>query len=319
MANLCKAQESGENWTIYNGDCVDVLSAMPDNSVDFTMKSPPFKSLYTYSNSDRDMGNCRTSKEFYGGYKFVVDEMYRVTKPGRIVAFHCMDLPTSKQRDGFIGVDDFSGELIQCYKDAGFIQHTSRITIWKDPVTAMQRTKALGLLYKQIKKDSAMSRPGMPDYLIAMRKPGVNAVPIGHMPEDFPVDLWQRIASPVWVVTSDRAKTELDCDELKMDSDGFATCHPDIDQSNTLQKMREEKDERHICPLQLEVIHRANLLWSNPGDAVLSPFAGIGSEGYESILMGRKFVGVELKTAYYNQAIKNLRSADQRLKEKGLF
>ncbi len=292
---------------------------MPDNSVDYSISSPPFSSLYTYSNSEYDMGNCTNATEFFKQYEYLVDQLFRVIKPGRNVSFHCMDLPTSKQRDGFIGIDDFSGDLIRAYKKRGFIQHTPRVTIWKDPVTAMQRTKALGLLFKQIKKDSAMSRTGIPDYLITMRKPGENKEPIGHMPENFPVDLWQRIASPVWMLTSNRSILDSDCEELAQDSAEFSVCHQDIDQSDTLQRVREEKDERHICPLQLPVIHRANLLWSNPGDVILSPFAGIGSEGYESILMGRKFIGTELKTVYYEQAVKNLKQAEIKAKERALF
>ena len=265
------------------------------------------------------MGNCQTHEQFFGQFDFLIAQLARVMKPGRNVSFHCMDLPTSKQRDGFIGIYDFSGELILAFKKHGFIQHTSRVTIWKDPVTAMQRTKALGLLHKQIKKDSAMSRPGMPDYLITVRKPGINASPIVHTPENYPVDLWQRVASPVWVLSRERHPQISDCEELKKDSEAFSECRADIDQSDTLQKVREEKDERHICPLQLDVIHRASLLWSNPNDLVLSPFAGIGSEGYESLLMGRKFIGTELKTAYYNQAVKNLKTAERKAKESELF
>jgi DNA modification methylase len=193
-----------------------------------------------------------------------------------------MLLPTSKQFDGFIGISDFRGELIRAFVEAGFIHH-SEVVIWKDPVTAMQRTKALGLLHKTIRKDSSMSRQGIPDYLITMRKPGVNTEPIAHTPEEFPVSLWQNYASPVWM---------------------------DINPSDTLQyrSARENEDEKHICPLQLQVIERALRLWSNPGDTVLSPFAGIGSEGYVSVKMGRKFIGAELKASYYGQAVKNLES-----------
>jgi DNA modification methylase len=276
-------QHITDDYAIYNGDCVEVVSGIPDNSIDYSIFSPPFASLYTYSNSDRDMGNVRDHSEFYTHYMYLVREQFRTLKPGRLLSFHCMNLPTSKERDGFIGIADFRGDLIRMYQEAGFIFH-SEVVIWKDPVTAMQRTKALGLLYKQLKKDSCMSRQGIPDYLVTMRKPGVNPDPVTKDPDDFPVALWQRYASPVWI---------------------------DINPSDTLQKesAREQADERHICPLQLEVIDRGVRLWTNPGDLVLSPFAGIGSEGYVSLKLGRRFVGVELKASYYKQAVANLRNA----------
>lgn len=288
-------QADGNNWTLYNGDCVEVVRALPIDSVHYSIFSPPFASLYVYSDSPRDMGNCATHAEFYQHFTFLVAELLRVTKPGRLLSFHCMNLPTSKSRDGFIGIDDFRGDLIRMFREAGWIYH-SEVVIWKDPVTAMQRTKALGLLHKQIKKDSCMSRQGIPDYLVTMRKPGDNHEPVAHADEDFPVKLWQRYASPVWM---------------------------DIHPSDTLQKesAREEKDERHICPLQLEVIRRGLKLWTNPGDVVLSPFAGIGSEGYvacggatrEGFTVDggpRRFVGVELKASYYEQAVANLRAVE---------
>jgi hypothetical protein len=245
--------------------------------------SPPFASLYTYSNSERDLGNVRTHSEFFAHFRFLVGDLLRVTMPGRLLSFHCMDLPTSKSRDGFIGLTDFRGELIREFVAAGWILH-SQVCIWKDPVTAMQRTKALGLLHKQIKKDSAMSRQGIPDYLVTVRKPGENPERVSHTDETFPVSLWQRYASPVWM---------------------------DIDPYDTLQyrSAREHDDERHICPLQLEVIRRAMRLWTNPGDRVLSPFAGIGSEGFVALEEGRRFVGVELKKSYYDQACRNLAGA----------
>lgn len=273
----------GEGWIAHLGDCVDVVSSMPDESIHFTVYSPPFASLYTYSNSDRDMGNCKDTDEFMAHYAFLVKELYRVTKPGRLVSFHCMNLPTSKVRDGVIGIRDFRGELIRLHETEGWVYH-SEVCIWKDPVTAMQRTKALGLLHKQIKKDSCMSRQGIPDYLVTMRKPGENPEPVAHTNETFPVELWQRYASPVWM---------------------------DINPSDTIQfrSAREHNDERHIAPLQLQVIERALDLWSNPGDLVLSPFMGIGSEGYQALKMGRRFVGVELKGSYFEQACKNLTQA----------
>ena len=278
------ATVSGSNWTMRLGDCVELVKEMPDSTLHYSIYSPPFASLYTYSSSDRDMGNCNDTKTFLEHYRFLVEEIYRSTMPGRLTSFHCMDLPTSKVRDGVIGLRDFRGELIRIHQEAGFIYH-SGVTIWKDPVTAMQRTKALGLLHKTIRRDSSMARQGIPDYLVTMRKPGVNQEPITHTPEDFPVDLWQKYASPVWM---------------------------DIIPNETLQyrSARENNDERHICPLQLEVIRRGIKLWSNPGDLVLSPFAGIGSEGHESIKAGRRFIGFELKESYFKCAVNNLKAAE---------
>lgn len=272
-----------ERFTAYLGDCVEHISKMPAESVDYSIYSPPFASLYTYSNSDRDMGNCKTHGEFYEHYKFLAKELYRVLRSGRLISFHCMNLPTSKSKDGVIGIRDFRGELIRIHEEAGFTLH-SEVVIWKDPVTAMQRTKAIGLLHKQLKKDSALSRQGIPDYLVTMRKDGDNDKPISHTNEEFPVLMWQKYASPVWM---------------------------DINPSDTLQyrSAREHDDERHICPLQLEVIRRAMDLWTAPDDVVLSPFMGIGSEGYVAIQKGRRFIGTELKESYFNQAVKNLRSA----------
>ena len=272
-----------DEFALYHADCVDVVKSMPDASVDFTVFSPPFASLYTYSNSPRDMGNVRNHAEFYDHFRFLVSELLRVTVPGRLLSFHCMNLPTSKSRDGFIGIRDFRGELIRMFTDAGWIFH-SEVCIWKDPVTAMQRTKAIGLLHKQLKKDSCLSRQGIPDYLVTMRKPGENPKPVTNTNDSFPVQLWQKYASPVWM---------------------------DINPSDTLQyrSAREDKDERHICPLQLDVIRRALKLWSNPGDTVLSPFTGIGSEGYVALHEGRKFIGAELKESYFRQASANLAAA----------
>lgn len=275
----------GERFAIYHGDCVEVIKGIPDNTIGYSIFSPPFSSLYTYSATERDIGNCRNDEEFEAHMDFLVGELFRVLKPGRNISFHCMNLPTTKSRDGFIGIRDFRGDLIRMFQRHGFIYH-AEVCIWKDPVTAMQRTKALGLLWKQIKKDSCKSRHGIPDYLVTMKKPGENPDPVEHSPEDFPVDQWQQWASPVWM---------------------------DINPSDTLQKesAREERDERHICPLQLEVIKRGLVLWSNPNDTVLSPFAGIGSEGYVSIKLNRKFIGIELKTSYYTQAKLNLEIASK--------
>jgi DNA modification methylase len=277
-------QNVTDNFAAYHGDCIDVLRGMPDESVHYSIFSPPFASLYTYSASPRDMGNCASHDEFFEQFRYLVPELYRVMKPGRLLSFHCMLLPTSKARDGVIGLTDFRGQLIRAFQEVGWVFH-SEVVIWKDPVTAMQRTKALGLLHKQIKKDSAMSRQGIPDYLVTMRKPGVNPEPVTHTgkDDDMPVGMWQQFASPVWM---------------------------DIDQGDTLQyrSARENDDEKHICPLQLEVIRRGIKLWSNPGDTVLSPFMGIGSEGYVALEMGRRFVGAELKRSYFDQACRNLSS-----------
>jgi hypothetical protein len=271
---------AGESWELRLGDCVEESRTLADQSIDFSIFSPPFASLYTYTDSPRDMGNCSDDEEFFMHFRYLVGELFRVTKPGRLCSFHCMDLPLTKMRDGEIGLRDFRGLLIRAFEDAGWIYH-SAVTIWKDPATAMQRTKALGLLWKQIKKDSSMSRQGIADYLVTMRKPGVNPEPIKHTAEEFPVDQWQKWASPVWM---------------------------DINPSETLQyrSARAEEDERHICPLQLEVIRRAIYLWSNPNDLVLSPFAGIGSEGHEALKAGRRFIGFELKPSYFDQARRNL-------------
>lgn len=277
---------SGENWSVTHGDCVRVFEQMSPDSVDFSVYSPPFASLYTYSDSDADMGNCRTHDEFFEHYTYLLRHLLRATKPGRNSSVHCMTLPTSKTRDGVIGLSDFPGRIIRAHEEAGWIYH-SKVTVWKDPVTAMQRTKAIGLLWKQIKKDSTISRQGIPDEVLTFRKPGANPEPVSHTADEFPVDQWQKWASPVWM---------------------------DINPSDTLQYMsaREEKDERHICPLQLEVIRRCIRLWSNRGDIVASPFTGIGSEGYVALEEGRRFIGAELKRSYFVQACANLEAIRQR-------
>lgn len=282
----CLDQAIGDHYAIYHGDCVDVLAGVPDASIDYSIFSPPFSSLYTYSNSPRDMGNCRSDAEFFEHFGYLIDQLLRVMKPGHNVSFHCMLLPTSKERDGYIGLRDFRGDLIRAFQDHGFI-YASEVCIWKDPVTAMQRTKALGLLHKTIRGNATMSRQGIPDYLVTMRAPGEVADRVTHDPEQYPVTKWQKIASPIWT---------------------------DIDPSDTLQyaSAREHNDERHICPLQLEVIRRGIDLWTNPGDVVLSPFAGIGSEGYVALEMGRRFIGVELKSSYFQQAARNLAAATKR-------
>lgn len=286
-------EAKGDDWEMRLGDCIEEAAKIDSDSIHYSIFSPPFASLYTYSNSERDMGNCRDYDDFGVHFRYLVDELYRVIMPGRLVSFHCMNLPTSKTHHGYIGIQDFRGDLIKRFVDAGFIYH-SEVCIWKDPVTAMQRTKALGLLHKQIKKDSCMSRQGIPDYLVTMRKPGDNPERVTHTNESFPVKLWQNYASPVWM---------------------------DINPSKTLQRAsaRENDDERHICPLQLEVIERALRLWTNPGDLVLSPFAGIGSEGYVSLKMNRQFIGVELKKSYFDVACRNLEEAIRLRDEETLF
>lgn len=278
-------QVTENKYAVYNGDSCEVVKAIPDNSIHYIIFSPPFASLYTYSNSDRDMGNSKGDDEFYNHFIYLAKELYRVTIPGRLLSFHCMDLPLMKERDGVIGLKDFPSIIRQIFEDCGFIYH-SKVTIWKNPVTEMQRTKALGLLHKQIRKDSTMNRQGIPDYIVTMRKPGDNPEKVSHTHETFPVDVWQNYASPVWM---------------------------DIRQSDTLQKKsaREDKDERHICPLQLEVIQRCIELWTNPGDIVLDPFAGIGSVPYVAVTMGRRGIGVELKESYYKQARNNLEIASK--------
>jgi len=272
-------------FALYHGDCIDVLRGLPSESIHYSIFSPPFASLYTYSASPRDLGNCKGDDDFFEHFRYLIPELLRVIVPGRLLSFHCMLMPTSKARDGMIGLRDFRGELIRAFVECGWIYH-SEVVIWKNPVTAMQRTKALGLLHKQLKKDACMSRQGIPDYLITMRAPGDNPERVTHTNETFPVRQWQNYASPVWM---------------------------DINPSDTLQyrSARAEEDERHICPLQLEVIRRALRLWTNPGDIVLSPFAGIGSEGVVAVEEERRFVGAELKESYFKQASRNLEDASR--------
>lgn len=276
-------QEVNNKFSIFNGDCVEVLKQIPDNSIHYSIFSPPFANLYTYSNSDRDMGNCKSDEEFLEHFRYLVKELNRVIMNGRLVSFHCMQIPLMKERDGVIGLKDFRGQLIRIFQEEGFVLH-SEVTVWKNPVTEMARTKALGLLHKQLKKDSSMSRQGIPDYVITMRKLGENPEKIIHTTETFPVNAWQKYASPVWM---------------------------DIKQSNTLNGKiaRVEEDERHICPLQLEIIKRCIELWTNPNDIVLDPFAGIGSTPYVALRMGRRGLGIELKESYYKQAVINCNDA----------
>ena len=285
-----EATHEGEGYTVHLGDCVKWTRRMEDNSIDYSVFSPPFADLFVYSNSDHDMGNCKDDAEFVAQLRYLIAELFRVIKPGRNVSFHCMNLPTTKMRQGFIGLRDFRGDLIRAFQDAGFIYH-SEVCVWKDPVVAMQRTKALGLLHKTIRENAAMSRMGLPDYVVTMRKPGDCENRVTHG-DDLPVAMWQKYASPIW---------------------------DDIDQGRTLNKLpaRDENDEKHMCPLQLDVIERCIHLWTNPGDLVLSPFTGIGSEGYTAVKMGRRFVGTELKPQYFDLACQNIEDATQ--EQKGLF
>ncbi len=321
---------TGDNWHAYNGDSAEAFTKIPDNSIGLSAFSPPFKSLYCYSSFERDLSNCRTGEEFFTHFGFILREMFRITKPGRNMCIHAMPLPTSKMRDGVIGIVDFPGEIIQAASAIGWIYHSDGVksqgdmraevlaqiadgrlsgkeaadaayialtesnwfgrdvTIWKDPVAAVTRTHALGLLHKQLLKDSARSRMGLPDRILTFHKPGDNPDPVRHTADEFPVSRWQKEASPIWL---------------------------DIDAGDTLnfRAAREEKDEAHLCPLQLGVIERLIGLWSNPGDTVVSPFMGVGSEGFVALGMGRKFLGCELKPSYFSQAVKNLKSAGKQL------
>lgn len=299
MGMNVKDQYITDQYAMYCGDATEVIKGVPDDSIGLIVYSPPFSSLYTYSNSDRDLGNSRNDEEFFRHFDFIVNELYRILMPGRIMAVHCMNIPAMKERDGYIGIKDFRGDLIRCFQKRGFIYH-SEVTIWKNPVTEMQRTKALGLLHKQIKKDSSKSRMGMPDYIVFMRKPGDNPKPITHTNESFPVSLWQNVASPAWEITP--------------------PVWNDINQSNTLNRMfSDEESEKHIAPLQLDVIERIVNLYSNPDDTVFTPFMGIGSEVYQSVKMGRKAIGIELKDAYFEQAVKNMKSLEEEKAQMTLF
>lgn len=287
----CLGHDSGAAWTLYNGDCVEVVKQMPPCSVDLAIYSPPFSDLFVYSESERDMGNCADDTEFVEHYAHLLRELFNVIRPGRMAAVHVSDLPSRKSREGFIGLRDFSGEVIRAHQFAGFHYH-SRVTVWKDPVREMQRTKSHGLLYKNIREDSTRNRVGMPDYVLIFKRPPTSpaeeemAVKVAHTPDEFPLDQWQQWASPVWM---------------------------DINQGDTLNVRiaRDDADEKHMCPLQLPVIERLAGLYSNPGEVILSPFAGVGSEGVGALRLGRKFVGVELKESYFQRACLNLREEER--------
>lgn len=287
MAEInCLNAKHGENWSMFNGDCVDLVRQMPDNSVDFSVYSPPFSGLYIYNDSVADMGNCQDDAEFFEHYAYLCSELFRVMRPGRIVAVHCKDLVYYKTQRGTAGLRDFPGDLIRAHIEAGFDFH-SRVTIWRCPVREMTKTKAHGLLYKQLRADSSYSRQGLPEYLVVFRKWAKEEeadliAPVTHTHEEFPLPDWQEAASPVWM---------------------------DTRETDVLNAQRGPNDEKHICPLPLDIIERSLRLWSKPGDNVLSPFAGIGSEGYVSVKLSRRFVGCELKREYFNQAAANIEAA----------
>jgi len=285
MAVICLDSARGESFAAYNGDCIAVSEQLASESVGFSIYSPPFQNIFVYSDSEADIGNCATDDEFNEHYRFMVREKFRLTKPGRLTAVHCSDLPSSKWKDGVIGLKDLPGDIVRLHQAEGWIFH-ARVCVWRDPVVEMTRTKALGLLYKQLKKDSTRSRTGLADYVLVFRKPGDNPSPVEHMPENFPVSQWQQWASPVWM---------------------------DINQTNTLnvQMAKDGADEKHLCPLQLDLIERALIMWSNPGDVVLSPFMGIGSEGVSALKLKRKFIGIELKSSYFKHAVRYLEAAER--------
>lgn len=295
----CLNAASGERWTAINGDSCDVLAQLPDRSIGFSVYSPPFGDLFVYSESESDIGNSATDDEFFRHYGIIIREKLRITKPGRLTAVHCTDLPTRKWKDGVIGTKPFSDDITAAHREAGWT-FVRRVTVWRDPVVEMTRTKALNLLHKQILKDSTCSWPGGADYLLLFRAPGENAEPVGHKPANFPVEQWQKWASPVWWDINQTAVLNNKAEANKW-----------IGDSLDLNDAREADDERHLCPLQMPLIERALTMWSNPGDVVLSPFMGIGSEGVASVARGRKFIGCELKPSYWRQSVRALEAAER--------
>lgn len=301
--------ESGEGWCLMLGDSCERLAELPDDSADLCVYSPPFASLYTYSPSDRDLGNSRTADEFAEHYRFILDEVLRIVKPGRVVAVHCQQIATQKWRDGVVGLSDFRGDLIRAHQDAGYTFY-GEVTIWKNPQAQQIVKKVAVLSFSQLERDSAASRPALGDYLLIFRKPGENVEPV--TPECTRPE-WTEWAAPIWTTEADPFDA--------IDAGPFGACWFDVRETNTLNTAvaREAADERHICPLQLDLIERVLRLWSNRGDVVLSPFAGIGSEGVVSIRHGRRFVGCELKPSYWRTAVGNLRVAENDARSGTLF
>jgi len=313
------------NYALYNGDCIDVMKSLPDNRVDFSIYSPPFCGLYNYSSNERDLSNCKSYQEFFVHYKFVVDELYRLTKPGRLSMVHCMDVPgkgngnTAKMGSGAnvgTGLIDFPGDIIRLHEECGF-QFAGRRAIWKEPLGVRLRTMAKGLAHQQIVEDSTLCDVASADYLLTFRKKGENKIPVTHptglhsyagervIPHElqsykgyegkqtenrFSHWIWRQYASSFW-------------DDIR------------IDRVLPYQECREADDERHVHPLQLDVIERAIVLGSNPGEIVFTPFMGVGSEVYAAVINRRKGIGAELKTAYYNQAIKNLEESESHVEQ----
>ncbi len=286
---------TGEGWELRNGDCIEQMATLPDNAVDLSVYSPPFMSLYTYSASEQDLGNCSSDEEFFEHYQFCIAELFRVTKPGRHTCVHVAEVTSTFATHGVIGLIDFPGKVIAAYQAQGWTYH-GRVTIDKDPQAQAIRTHSKGLLFVQMRKDSTWSRPALADTILIFRKPGDNAVAVTHdTPESaLTNDEWIEWARPIWY---------------------------GIRESDTLNVAvaREDKDERHICPLQLGTIERCIRLWSNPGDLVLSPFAGIGSEGFESVRLGRRYLGFEIKPSYAASAVKNLHTAESLKLQGSLF
>lgn len=283
-------EASGENWGLWLGDSCERMSEIPDESVDLSVYSPPFASLFTYSPSPRDLGNSASRGEFFDHYGFIIRENLRITKPGRICAVHVQQLTSTKATNGVIGLTDFRGQVITAYVEAGWIFH-GEVTVDKDPQAQAIRTKAQALMFVTKNRDSSMTRPALADYLLLFRKPGDNETPIKN---DVTNEEWIEWARPVWL---------------------------DIRETNTLNARvaRESADERHICPLQLDFIERVIRLWSNVGETVFTPFAGIGSEVYTAVRLGRRGLGIELKQSYWRTAVDNLRDLDREMSLPSLF
>jgi len=284
-------QEITDRYALYNGDSALVMQDIPENSVDYSIYSPPFSSLYTYSNSLNDLSNCKNHDEFFEHYKYIIRENLRITKPGRLCTVHVTNLSTTKANEGYTGLIDFKGEVIRAYQAEGWI-YSAEAVVWKDPRIAAQRTKTQGLLYATFRKDATKCRMGLPDYMITFKKPGENEVPVTHDPDEHDLEYWAELASPVWMT---------------------------VDSANVLQKVKDDKDERHMTPTQLDVLERGIQLYTNENEVVFSPFNGIGSEGYQALKMNRKYIGIELKSTYFDVAKKNLEQAIQESNQMDIF